>query len=168
MKLTLHPFLPGPALLFVTLSPDNITDKVRIKLSTDAQGFLAACKAKRHERESHRYTFPGAEALSFHHLVQRFLHSGVGWDRTFTCTSCTLHLLTLPPRARQLTNTNPGLTEAFSVTFELSSAYVHATLQTFYCTLLTSPYSHQVVEEQARGALHLHLVLYMHGSHRCT
>ena len=78
------PWLPGPALLFVTVSPDNITDKVRIKLSTDAQGFLAACRDKRHDRESHRYAFPGAEALSFHHLVQQFLSTAVGWDRTCT------------------------------------------------------------------------------------
>ena len=70
-------------MLFVTVSPDNVTDKMRIKLSTHGDGFDAACLARRHERECHRFAFPTAEALSFHHLVQRFLFSAVGWDGTW-------------------------------------------------------------------------------------
>jgi len=73
-------------MLFITVSPDNITDKMRIRLSTTPDAFEVECQATRHERESLQYAFPGAEALSFHHLVQRFLFSAVGWDGTCVAT----------------------------------------------------------------------------------
>ena len=84
-------------------------------------------------------------------------------DRTHAC----LPFLTLV--AWQLTRTNPGPMAAFLVTSRLSLACVPSRVVPS-CTEDLTPCGDacQVVEEQARGALHLHLVLYMHGSHRCT
>ena len=72
----------GPGSVFATLSVDNATDSLRMKLCTTSSSGNEEeiYSATRHLRETNTHKYPGAEAVSFATTVDSFIHSAMGWD----------------------------------------------------------------------------------------